>query len=93
MIQPLSLLNLVVEGTGNYLVLLFLGKLDKVYRVAAYSYGKLGVLLRMSLSVKKCLLGKYVYVKVVSALLYVAVKKIYKIIYLILCCCHFKFLL
>ena len=65
MIQSLfCFLNLVVEGTGNYLVLLLLGKLNKVYRIAAYSYGKLGVFFGVSLSVKEGFLGKNVNVQV-----------------------------
>ena len=67
-------LYFVVERTGDYLVLLLLGELDKVYGVAAYSDGKLGILFGMCLRVEKSLTGEDVDVKVMSALFNVAVK-------------------
>ena len=82
-----------MEGTGDDLILLFLSKLDEVYRLAAYSYRKLGILFGMSLSVKQSFLGENVDVQVVAALLNVTVKKSHKVIYLILCCFHFYYLL
>ena len=80
-----------MEGSGNNLVLLLLCELNEVYRITAYAYGELGISLGVSLSVKESLTAENVYVKVVSTLLYVAVKERNKIIYLILCCCHYSY--
>ena len=84
-------LDFVVEGTGDYLVLLFLGELDEVNGVAADSDGKLGILFGMCLCVKEGLTGENVDVQVVSALFNIAVKEGNKVIYLVFRCCHFYF--
>ena len=84
--------NVVVEGTGYYLILLLLRQLNKVNRITAYSYGKLGVFLGMRLGVEEGLTGEHVDVQMVTALLYVAVEQRHKIIYLVFCCCHNNFL-
>ena len=47
-----SLSELLVEGTGYYVVLLLLCELYKVYGIAGNSYCELGVFLGVSLSVK-----------------------------------------
>ena len=77
-----------MEGSGNNLVLLLLGKLDEVYRIAGDTDGKLRIFLGVSLRIKKRLASEHVNVEMMAALFYVAVKKSYEIIYLILCCCH-----
>ena len=82
-------LNLIVEGSRDNLVLLLLCELDEVNRVAAYSDGKLGVLLGVRLRVEKRFAGENVNVKMMSALLDVSVKERYEVVYLIFCCCHF----
>ena len=74
-----------MERTGDYLILLFLCELDKVYRIAAYTNGELGILFGMRLGIKKSFARENVYVEVVSTLLNVAVEKGNKVIYLILC--------
>jgi hypothetical protein len=85
-------LNLGVEGSGYYLILLLLRQLNKVDRITAYTNGKLGIFFGMSLSVKERFLGENVNVQVVSALLNVAIEERNEIIYLILCSCHIMFL-
>ncbi len=81
-------LNFLVEGTGDYLILLFLCELYEVNCVTAYSYCELGISFGMSLSVKESFTSENVNVKVVSALLNIAVKERNEVIYLVLCCCH-----
>ena len=85
--------DLIVEGTGYYLVLLFLCELDEVYRIAAYTDGKLGIFFGVRLSIEKRFSCENVDVQVVAALLNVAVKECDKIIYLVFCCYHFVFFL
>jgi hypothetical protein len=63
-----------VECTGDYLVLLFLIELNKVYGIAGNTYGKLRILLGMLLSINKCVPVKYVYIKVMATLFSIAVK-------------------
>ncbi len=81
-----------MEGTGDYLVLLFLRELDEVHGISAYTDGELGVFLGVCLSIKESFSCENVDVQVVAALLNVAVKERHKVIYLIFCCCHFVFL-
>jgi hypothetical protein len=64
-----------MEGSGNNLVLLSLGKLYEVYCISRNSYGKLRIKLRVLLRIEKKLSVKYVYVKVEAALLCISVKE------------------
>ena len=73
-----------VECTGNNVILLLLGELDEVYRIAGNSYCELRIFLGVSLSVQQSLAGEDVYIKVVTAFFNVAVKKFNEVIYLFL---------
>ena len=46
-------LYLIVEGSGYYLILLFLCQLDEVHSVPAYTYGKLGIFFGVRLSIEE----------------------------------------
>ena len=81
-----------MEGTGDYFILLFLCELYEVNCVTAYSYCELGISFGMSLCIEESFTGENVNVKVVSALLNIAVKERNEVIYLVLCCCHNNFL-
>jgi hypothetical protein len=63
-----------VECTGDNVCLLFGSKLDEVYCIAGYADGKLRIVLRMCLRIKKSLSVKYVNIKVMTALGYITVK-------------------
>ena len=76
-----------MEGTGDNIVLLFLGELDEVYRITRYSYSQLRVLLGVSLCIEQSLTGENIYVKMVSAFLNIAVKQLNKIVYLLFIRC------
>ena len=75
---------MVVEGTGDDLVLLLLGELDEVHRIAGDADGQLRIALRMLLRVQQGFLGEHIHIQVVAALLYVAVQQGDEVINLII---------
>ena len=81
-------LDCSVECSWNNLKLVLAAESDEVNSISWNTDSKLWILLRMCLSVEKCLTCENVYVKVVAALLYVAVEQSNQVIYLVLCCCH-----
>ena len=62
-----------MERSGDNIILLFLGQLDEVYCIAAYTDGQLRILFRMLLSVQQGFSIQYVYVQVVTAFFSIAV--------------------
>ena len=69
-----------MNGTAYYVVLLFLGELVEVNRIARYPDCKLRVLFGMSLRVEKRFAVEYVYVEMMSAVCHIGIEHIYKII-------------
>ena len=83
-----------MEGAGNDFILLFLGKLIEVYRIAGYTDCKLRVLFRMSLGIQQGFFGKNIYIQMVSAFLCISIQQRYQIINLsFICMSHMNVLL
>jgi len=76
-------LESVVEGTRNNVVLLLFSKGVELNSITRNANGKLRILLWVCLSVKKSVLSKNVNVKVMTALLGIAINHVYKVINLL----------
>ena len=70
-----------MNGSGDDVVLLFLGELVEIYCIARNPYGELGVFFGMSLRVEKGCPVEHVYVEIIAAVGDVCVEHIYKIVY------------
>ena len=62
-----------MEGSGDHFVLLFFGKLDKVYGITGYADGKLRIFFRMFLRIQKSVPVEYIHIQVMTAFCGIAV--------------------
>ena len=77
---PVFVSDTFVEGTADHVGLLFRGKLDKVYCVAADPDGKLRIVFRMLLGIQQSIPVQNIYIQMMSTLGCIAVQQIYKIV-------------
>ena len=81
-------LDLLVEGTGDDLILLGAGQLDEVDGIAADTDGQLGILFGMLLGIQQGFLAEDVDIQMMAALFGVAIQQGNQIVNLLFSCFH-----